>query len=241
MKVKKIVTIILAIISATLSVVAFIAGLILCIFNMEQQVNHGLDKPFIFLFGLGVLLLMISVFLITLFYYSFCSYSNCFPNNSSEDFIFEINKNNVGTIENNQLIINMVKEGAFYITSNSEKKLKFDLSGFLFKKSFLRSFFARNYNYLQINKNRLKLKYINRNLYLEYLKKYQDVILKIDGKNYYIVKNNKTKFTVLSRLITFSPFCCIIIGKGNRAEAKDLRNYSTINEKRYQNYRSHGL
>lgn len=190
----------------------------------------------------GIMFLCITIFSMMACYYVFCQFSCHYPLNNIQQYLFDTKKDDYGEIKNEQyiIIINQVQKGIFE-TFYSEKKLIFDLRGFVCKKAYLCSYFVRNYNYNQINKERLKLAKIISSLRLTYLKKYKDVILIIDDKKYYIVKNSQTKFSFLSRVITYSPFYEIIIGRSNAGIPKKLRYFEKIDEKHYLQYKNYRL
>lgn len=171
----------------------------------------------------------------------FCSYNCYFPLNSLKEYLITFRLENVGTISNDKLIINIkqVEKGVFK-TTNGKNTLLFNLKGYLFPKSYLISYFLRNFSYMQINKNKIKLRKITSNLRLSFMDAYSNVELNIDNKSFVIVKNKKIKQTIISSAITYSPFYTILLPPYLFWDI-GFDKYKKIDEKKYFEYKYHHI
>ena len=88
--------------------------------------------------------------------------------------------------------------------------MKFDMSGYIFPKAYICSYFIRNLHYDVINKNKYPLRKLFKSLNLSPFNKFLNVILRFIYKNkitdIVIVKNNSTKVSFLIRQILESRY-----------------------------------
>lgn len=229
----------LAIISFFLSIIFIVFALVFIFCTNLEDIK--LDQPISYNFVVAIILLILWMISFIISVQSFCSYTCYFPLNEIKDYEIDFRLENIGEINDGKFVIKIeqIEKGVFQ-TVNGKNRLTFNLKGYLFAKSYLRSYFVRNFNYKQVNMQRLKIKRIMDNLKLSYLKHYSQVELVIDNKIYIIVKKNKTTHTALSAIITYSPFCLILIPPYIFRNRR-LEKIEKFSEKHYNDYKIHNI
>lgn len=107
--------------------------------------------------------------------------------------------------------------------------------GYFFPKTYISTYFIRNIHYYVINKNKYKLNKLFNSLKLNPLTKFQNIELLFKYKNrtkiIKIVKNNRTKTTILMSLLLQSKYYLDTIF---RKDETRLFKYEFINEVKYE-------
>lgn len=162
-----------------------------------------------------------------------------YPLNDLSNYNIDIRQDIPLNIDNGTLLIKIMeaKKGVWIFQSNSDIRV-FNLKGYMFPKFLIAAFFFRAYNYVEINKKKLKWNSLGKSIYLSYLREYQSVHLKFISahgkeKDLFIVKDNKTinKFAI-SEIIWINYFDDLI----NRrwGAAKKFGKYKKLSEKEFQ-------
>ena len=197
---------------------------------------------YIILKGLNPVLIffIIAIFILMfiLYYGLFCKYTSLFPLNNTNEFQYNPKKSALGfRSDGNYTIEIMEKRKGIWITKDKNEKIKFDMSGCIFPKVYICTYFIRNIHYDVINKNKYPLKKLFKSLDLSPVSKFNNVILRFEQNNnikdIVIVKNNKSKVSFLMKQIIQSRYG--ILGGRGKAYNSRVYDYEKINEKIYNN------
>jgi len=164
----------------------------------------------------------------------FCKKANKYPlNDVSEYFVPNIKKLLIG--KENDKSIYFKKDGEFWVCENNQQVIKLKLSGYLYKKSYLVSYVIRNLRYPIIS-NKLSWKYLFSNSF--HIRKNLNLkLIIIDGNKRFektIVKNGVSKYGIIAKNITISPFYSVLFF--NRSYHGLRNNVSYIDERIYKRY-----
>lgn len=183
----------------------------------------------ILFFNTAIISFLISM---TLFYKK----TNKYPINDIEMFDFAVKDFCTNDIKDKNLkIITFEFIDNCWICQNKDKIIKLDLSGYIFPRTYIKSFVIRNLRYKIISqKQPLNMLFKNK----LFIKKDLNLNLVIMEENkvtkYNIVNNGISKYGLLCREITKSPFYHFFLS--NRA-FNSLKRIKFINETVYQKYR----
>lgn len=128
-----------------------------------------------------------------------------YPLNNYSDYKFDPFKDLLQESEND-FIIEIEKENNFYKAKLKEKTLTFDMKGCLFSLTIIKAYFVRQYMMKYINRFKLVQDTMGKNINIyKVFKRCKNIILiykdKNKIKNYYLVKNYKTKMNTLMKSI----------------------------------------
>lgn len=193
----------------------------LLIIKIDNSYGYICSFPFI------VLLFIIDAF-------SFSNHIRKFPLNDFNEYKFSIHKDIIAEKIDNNYVIVVVKKDGLYIVKSAINELKFNLKGCLFPINYVKAYFIRNIHFPIYNKNKYSILKLSSSLKVTRQFKYQNLKIKfiINGKikEYWLIKNSKTKLNFIMREIIASPF--YYLGLGNRGQLSDHIN---VNEKYYAN------
>lgn len=133
--------------------------------------------------------------------------------------------------EKNEGYIIFSSINGIYSCMGNDSIIRFDLNGFIFKKSFIRAFIVRQIRYKSVS-NKLKISKLF-SIKLKCKCKYDKIYLVINNHNYLIFSNNVSKNTFLSSEISKAKFAAMY---------SSIRHYfasnvvKSINEKIYLDY-----
>lgn len=179
----------------------------------------------------------IFIILFILYYDLFCKYTTQYPKNNKEEFKYNPKKSTLGYQSDGDFIIKIIETSkGIWVAEDENEKMKFDMSGYIFPKSYICSYFIRNLHYDVINKNKYPLRKLFKSLNLSPFNKFQNVSLRFEYKNkitdIVIVKNNTTKVSFLMRQILESRYG-LSLGM-NKAYNGRLFKYDKIDENIYE-------
>ncbi|MCI6715904.1 MAG: hypothetical protein SOZ32_00185 [Bacilli bacterium] len=139
--------------------------------------------------------------------------------------------------ENNKYyFIEISYSEGIYRTNGCAKKMIFDMKKCIFPKNYLRAYFVRNIHFLIIKHRKLSLRHLSRSLKVMENFKYQNLkiifIKENKRKEYWIVKNGKTKINIIIADIIGNVFSNMII---MNKYSHSYDGYKKLSEKYYAN------
>lgn len=162
-----------------------------------------------------------------------------FPLNDLSEYLVNLNKDNFSVYnENDQCYYIYVNvNNGIYKTTGSEKELTFDMRGCIVPKTYIRAYFVRNINLYKINKKKLSLNYVLWGLKVDEKFKYKNLKIVFNlinkTKEYWLVKNGKTKSSIIISDIIGSPIVSTLyISRG------EYNKYHKITENNYADLKS---
>ena len=190
--------------------------------------------PYGFIYDLGL-------FLPTLTIVDLVKYQNHiqkYPLNDLKEYQFNVLQDNFALYNENDkcYFIEVNYSDGIYKTNGCAKQMIFDMKKCIFPKNYLRAYFVRNIHFLIIKNRKLSLRYLSRSLKVMDDFKYKNLMIVFIKENkrkeYWIVKNGKTKINVIIADIIGNIFSNIII---LNIFSHGYDKYKDISEKYYAN------
>ncbi len=123
-----------------------------------------------------------------------------------------------------------------YRTNECKKKMIFDMKKCIFPQNYLRAYFVRNIHFLVIKQRKLSLRHLSKSLKVIDNFKYQNLkiifVKETKRKEYWIVKNGKTKVNIIIADIIGNVFSNMII---MNKYSHNFDKYKKLSEKYYAN------
>lgn len=190
--------------------------------------------PYGFIYDLGLFLPILTIVNCV----KYQNHIQKYPLNDLNEYQFNVLQDDFALYNENDnyYFINVNYSDGIYKTSGCEKKLIFDMKKCIFPKNYLRAYFVRNIHFLIVKQRKFSLRYLSRSLVVMDDFKYQNLkiifIKENKRKEYWIVKNGKTKINIIIADIIGNVFSnMIIMNKYSHSYDK----YKKLSEKYYAN------
>lgn len=204
-------------------------SMLLIIFNL-------ILSPILFLNQLELLsIIMFTILLslsVILLYAFFCDYTKNYPRNDKTEYNFNL-KTDLNLIRNNTISFVRLNKGLWQC---HDLNMKMDMSGYMFQKSYIRSFIIRQFQFAIVNKEKLPLRKILEPLDVKPFFEIKDLNIefiynkKINRKS--IIRNYQTNVSFLIAEIISSRYG--ILGLGGKSGSNRLYTYEKISEDIYE-------
>lgn len=182
---------------------------------LAECVCLGLSIYFFILGNVTFAILCLFPFCISLYFQImiFANTTQYFPANNFDDYKMKLSAKEdrflqYGVKEENTLTIFIEENNGIWKTKFADKTLIFDLKHYFFPKEYIKSYFIRQLQFLEINKRKLPPTAFLQNLKLSIIPKYSNVKIEFiqehKNKTRYIVKNGKTRHNFINRIINGS-------------------------------------
>lgn len=181
--------------------VTLCASISICTFWFINDMPVGIK-------AIGICLILLSIAIIGVL---FCVITGRYPRNNKQEFLCDFKKAHFECHETGCYIFELeMADKNVWIMHCGEVFMRFDMRGYMFPKAYICTFFILNIHYITLNALHLKFFRLFYSLKLDEKNKYKNVklIFKYNGKRktYQIVKNGKSKVTILRHMILASPY-----------------------------------